>query len=88
MISVRQLKNSTAACFLIAGTAVWLAATPVGAASNTTVVKEMRHVWFGSDTHAGARELGPKWIRALETKQKDQFGRTHTFTPRSSANRN
>jgi anaphase-promoting complex subunit 4 len=32
-------------------------------------------VWFGSDTFSGARELGPKWIRALETKQKDQFGR-------------
>jgi anaphase-promoting complex subunit 4 len=52
------------------------------------VVKEMRHVWFGSDTHAGARELGPKWIRALETKQKDQFGRTYTFISRSSVNRN
>jgi len=42
------------------------------------VVKEMRHVWFGSETHTGARELGPKWIRALETKQKDQFGRVYT----------
>ena len=51
------------------------------------VVKEMRHVWFGSDTHAGARELGPKWIRALETKQKDQFGRTYTFGNRAK-NRN
>jgi anaphase-promoting complex subunit 4 len=39
------------------------------------VVKEMRVVWFGSDTSSGARELGPKWIQALETKQKDQFGR-------------
>jgi len=39
------------------------------------VVKEMRVVWFGSDTSNGARELGPKWIQALETKQKDQFGR-------------
>lgn len=41
----------------------------------TRVVKEMRAVWFGSDTFSGARELGPKWIRALESKQKDQFGR-------------
>jgi anaphase-promoting complex subunit 4 len=41
----------------------------------TRVVREMRTVWFGSDTFSGARELGPKWIRALETKQKDQFGR-------------
>ena len=41
----------------------------------TRVVREMRAVWFGSDASSGARELGPKWIRALETKQKDQFGR-------------
>ena len=41
----------------------------------TRVVREMRAVWFGSDIFSGARELGPKWIRALETKQKDQFGR-------------
>jgi anaphase-promoting complex subunit 4 len=41
----------------------------------TRVVREMRAVWFGSETASGARELGPKWIRALETKQKDQFGR-------------
>jgi anaphase-promoting complex subunit 4 len=41
----------------------------------TRVVREMRAVWFGSDTSSGARELGPKWIRALETKQKEQFGR-------------
>lgn len=41
----------------------------------TRVVKEMRAMWFGSDTFSGARELGPKWIRALESKQKDQFGR-------------
>lgn len=37
-------------------------------------VKEMRESWFGSDAHAGARELGPKWIRALESRQKEQFG--------------
>jgi anaphase-promoting complex subunit 4 len=42
------------------------------------VVKEMRNVWFGSEGYSGARELGPKWIRALETKQKDQFGREFT----------
>lgn len=38
------------------------------------VVKEMRAIWFGSDTNGGARELGPKWLRALETRQKNQFG--------------
>lgn len=39
------------------------------------VVKEMRTVWFGSDSLQGAREVGSKWIRALEAKQKEQFGR-------------
>ncbi|PCH33624.1 hypothetical protein WOLCODRAFT_93867 [Wolfiporia cocos MD-104 SS10] len=32
------------------------------------VIKEMRGIWFGSDTHNGARELGPKWIRSLESR--------------------
>lgn len=38
------------------------------------VVKEMRAVWFGSESLSGARELGPKWIRALEKRQREQFG--------------
>lgn len=38
------------------------------------VVKEMREVWLGSDSNTGAREFGPKWVRTLEVKQKDQFG--------------
>ena len=38
-------------------------------------VKEMRAMWFGSDTTSGAREIGPKWIRSLEEKQKEQYGR-------------
>ncbi|KAH9946631.1 anaphase-promoting complex, cyclosome, subunit 4-domain-containing protein [Amylocystis lapponica] len=38
------------------------------------VVKDMRAVWFGSDTNSGARTLGPKWIQALEARQKDQYG--------------
>ncbi|KAJ6610891.1 anaphase-promoting complex, cyclosome, subunit 4-domain-containing protein [Mycena sp. CBHHK59/15] len=38
------------------------------------VVKEMRSVWFGSESFSGARELGPKWIRALEKRQREQFG--------------
>lgn len=39
------------------------------------VVKEMRDAWMGSPTNTGARELGPNWIRALEKKQKEKFGR-------------
>lgn len=41
----------------------------------TRVVKDMRAVWFGSENFSGAREIGPKWIRALDTRQKEQFGR-------------
>lgn len=39
-------------------------------------VKEMREAWCGSETNAGARELGPKWVKSLETKQREQYGRT------------
>lgn len=39
------------------------------------VVKDMRNAWFGSETQNGARELGPKWVRALEDRQRDEFGR-------------
>jgi anaphase-promoting complex subunit 4 len=50
----------------------------------TRVVKEIRNAWFGCETHSGARELGPKWVRALETRQKEQFGRMYTvsFNPK------
>lgn len=41
------------------------------------VVKEMRTTWFGSESSSGAREFGPQWVRALEAKQKGQFGRMH-----------
>ncbi|CAK5280536.1 unnamed protein product [Mycena citricolor] len=37
-------------------------------------VKDMRTSWFGSDMLSGAREIGPKWIQALEKRQRDQFG--------------
>ena len=39
------------------------------------VVKEMRAAWFGSDTNAGARDLGQKWVNALEQRQRNEFGR-------------
>ncbi|KAF5375104.1 hypothetical protein D9758_000258 [Tetrapyrgos nigripes] len=38
------------------------------------VVEEMRAVWMGSETNTGAHELGPKWLRSLENRQKTQFG--------------
>ncbi|KAI0932220.1 hypothetical protein AcW1_000598 [Taiwanofungus camphoratus] len=43
------------------------------------VVKDMRGVWFGSETQNGARELGPKWVRALEARQKDEFGQEEPY---------
>lgn len=39
-------------------------------------VKEMRTTWYGSESQSGAREMGTKWVAALELKQKNQFGRT------------
>ncbi|KAG7099237.1 hypothetical protein E1B28_001101 [Marasmius oreades] len=38
------------------------------------VINEMRSAWMGSETSSGARELGPRWLRALVTKQREQFG--------------
>ncbi|KXN90007.1 hypothetical protein AN958_05012 [Leucoagaricus sp. SymC.cos] len=39
------------------------------------VVKEMRTIWFGSDTNSGAREWGPRWVRSQsEARQKEQYG--------------
>ncbi|KAL0071986.1 hypothetical protein AAF712_000909 [Marasmius tenuissimus] len=40
----------------------------------TRVVNEMRSAWMGSETSSGARDLSPKWLRALATKQQQQFG--------------
>jgi hypothetical protein len=39
------------------------------------VVQEMGVTWSGSEVSSGAQELGPKFIQALENKQKEQFGR-------------
>jgi anaphase-promoting complex subunit 4 len=39
-------------------------------------IKEMRTAWCGSEYQNGAKEVGHKWIVTLETKQRDQFGRT------------
>ncbi|KAJ2920191.1 hypothetical protein MD484_g211, partial [Candolleomyces efflorescens] len=41
------------------------------------VVREMKGAWFGSDTATGARELGPRWVNALKSKQKTQFGHSN-----------
>ncbi|KAJ3508934.1 hypothetical protein NLJ89_g5481 [Agrocybe chaxingu] len=44
----------------------------------TCAVKEIRGVWYGDETNSGARELGPKWVRALEVKQRESFGQQNT----------
>ncbi|KAF7436837.1 hypothetical protein PC9H_003670 [Pleurotus ostreatus] len=38
------------------------------------LVKDMRAAWLGSESMSGARELGPRWVRALEMKQTADFG--------------
>lgn len=38
------------------------------------VVRDMRDVWYGTDTLTGAREYGPRWLAALETKLRTQYG--------------
>ncbi|KAF5390354.1 hypothetical protein D9757_002903 [Collybiopsis confluens] len=37
------------------------------------VVEEMRGAWFGTETTTAAQELGPKWVQAYETKQRDKY---------------
>jgi anaphase-promoting complex subunit 4 len=44
------------------------------------VVQEMHNVWSGSEASSGAQELGPRFIQALQSKQKEQFGREHLLT--------
>ncbi|KAF7784333.1 hypothetical protein Agabi119p4_498 [Agaricus bisporus var. burnettii] len=43
------------------------------------VVKEMKTIWFGSDMNGGAREWGPRWLRSLETKQKEKYGQEESI---------
>ena len=38
------------------------------------VIKEMRATWFGSDTNQGARDMGAKWLRALDERQLEKYG--------------
>ncbi|CCM01973.1 uncharacterized protein FIBRA_04046 [Fibroporia radiculosa] len=38
------------------------------------VIRDMRASWFASETHSGARELGPRWVQEFEARQKDEFG--------------
>ncbi|KAI0361641.1 hypothetical protein OH77DRAFT_1417907 [Trametes cingulata] len=43
------------------------------------VVKDMRNIWFGTDTSVGARDLGAKWVHALEDRQRNEFGHDEPY---------
>jgi anaphase-promoting complex subunit 4 len=34
------------------------------------VVKDMRETWYGTDARPGARSIAPRWLRALEERQR------------------
>lgn len=39
------------------------------------VVNEVRESWFGSESFTGARDIGIKWVQALEMRLREQYGR-------------
>lgn len=39
------------------------------------VVNEVRESWFGSESFMGARDIGVKWVQALEKRLREQYGR-------------
>ncbi|KAJ3010595.1 hypothetical protein NUW54_g2431 [Trametes sanguinea] len=43
------------------------------------VVKEMRTAWFGSEANGGARDMGQKWVNALEERQRNEFGHDEPY---------
>lgn len=45
------------------------------------VIKEMKEAWYGGESSTGARELGPHWVDALKTTQKEKFGRMSIQLP-------
>lgn len=38
------------------------------------VVNEVREGWFGSESFTGARDIGIKWVQALERRLREQYG--------------
>lgn len=38
------------------------------------VVKEMHQTWFGAEGGHGAREIGPRWVRVVESRQRQKYG--------------
>lgn len=39
------------------------------------VVNEVRESWLGSESFTGARDIGIKWVQALERRLREQYGR-------------
>lgn len=38
------------------------------------VINEVRESWFGSESFTGARDIGIKWVQALERRLGEQYG--------------
>ncbi|KAG9314377.1 anaphase-promoting complex, cyclosome, subunit 4-domain-containing protein [Chiua virens] len=38
------------------------------------VINEVRDGWFGSESFTGARDIGIKWVQALERRLREQYG--------------
>lgn len=43
------------------------------------VVNEVRESWFGSESFTGARDIGIKWVQALERRLREQYGRGYSI---------
>ncbi|KAF8445957.1 anaphase-promoting complex, cyclosome, subunit 4-domain-containing protein [Boletus edulis BED1] len=43
------------------------------------VVNEVREGWFGSESFTGARDIGIKWVQALERRLREQYGHLTTL---------
>ena len=46
------------------------------------VVNEVREIWFGSESFTGARDIGIKWVQALERRLREQYGRKFSLLSR------
>jgi anaphase-promoting complex subunit 4 len=47
----------------------------------TRVVAGMQEAWFGVDGRPGARDISPKWLKALEERQRKHVSKCHMGSP-------
>lgn len=50
------------------------------------VVNEVREGWLGSESFTGARDIGIKWVQALERRLREQYGRRCSILRRCFGN--